>query len=902
MTSCRRARASFVAALLAGLVAVPALVRATPFADVPSNHWAYEAIASLAADGLIDGYPDGSFKGDRPLSRYEMAAIVARVVAKIEAEGARTASKADLDKLQKLMNALKDELDALGVRMTTLEDAVASLDRRTAFAQSLSAHGTLLANGSSRQRLINPQTVAGGGIDNFVNAFETSPSSNNPIDQQNGPQTLLQTDNYVTLAYRIDSNLTVSLPVHIVNYQTNGEFSTASQITVQPDLVVDVARVGAITNLSVREGQLDNLRSSLAGLTYRAPDPLETNPNGYATQPYSRGFEIDGTIGGTTDVQFSFARDDLTLINTQPYVADAGGNLYNNSYFTYVQPAQTAYAQFGPPGSTAGSLGSDTFTSGSAALTSVYLRRKAVAGSVYVSGLTTSAGHVTFDNTGAVVGGAIPGIGVAPAFAYLEGANEVVFIAPLPPGASVTITYVGLGYANQQFERYEAGLRVNHHITGIPNASIGFTAHRLWDETGPVTTSDFGNPYAGLTPSLPGDAYGPVTDLVFGLDFQTPLAPVRGGATRAPTLFGEFATSRYTPNFLTVAPVNDVAGIAGLRFALGTFKGTVQYQAIGINYLDGAPFRYFGNAPPTWANYAGAAFPQFFGFANTLGINRTFDASINQTAPGHSTTATSPALTFLYPVFNPFVASGPYFYSAFAPNTQGVTFAFGAPIALGALTVDAHVNGAHLTEVQANANATSTFGPQFATGTRATWDQIVASGTFGVPLFGRRATLDISGTFEHLARNDRSAYAYVPTDPATGAYDTAALADFVAAGGRVNAAGRITATGSSSAVYYPNYINLFHNVLAAGLAWPVARDLTLATRISDQTYYGSYGTTLSNNIGGTKEQLDLDLTYTVPKTSDTVGLGYRISSYKDVVLPSYNFVQSQENVNFSFHF
>ena len=103
-------------------------------------------------------------------------------------------------------------------------------------------------------------------------------------------------------------------------------------------------------------------------------------------------------------------------------------------------------------------------------------------------------------------------------------------------------------------------------------------------------------------------------------------------------------------------------------------------------------------------------------------------------------------------------------------------------------------------------------------------------------------------------------------------------------------------------MYYPNYANMTHTVISAGLAWPVARDLTLSTRISDQKYVGAYGTTLSNNIGGTKDQLDLDLTYTVPNTTSSVGLGYRVSSYKDVVLPSYNFVQSQEDVNFRFHF
>src|SRR5580704_19793634 len=77
---------------------------ATPFSDVPANHWAYQYIQSLAADGIIDGYPDGTFKGDRPLTRYEMAVVVARAVAKLQ-ENQSGVSKDDLEKLQKLIDA-----------------------------------------------------------------------------------------------------------------------------------------------------------------------------------------------------------------------------------------------------------------------------------------------------------------------------------------------------------------------------------------------------------------------------------------------------------------------------------------------------------------------------------------------------------------------------------------------------------------------------------------------------------------------------------------------------------------------------------------------------------------------------------------------------------------------------
>jgi hypothetical protein len=164
-----RARGVVVLALTV-VLAAPASARATPFADVPPDHWAGEAIQTLAADGVIDGYPDGGFKGDRPISRDEMAAIVARVVAKIDAEGAQTATGADLDTLQTSVRALSDELDVLGVRVTTLEDQAGVRDRRTALAPALSMNATLPAADTSRPHLANPTILtltADGLIDGY---------------------------------------------------------------------------------------------------------------------------------------------------------------------------------------------------------------------------------------------------------------------------------------------------------------------------------------------------------------------------------------------------------------------------------------------------------------------------------------------------------------------------------------------------------------------------------------------------------------------------------------------------------------------------------------------------------------------------------------------------------------
>jgi len=90
---------------------------ANPFSDVPRGHWAYSAVSKLAAEGIIDGMGDGTFKGDKTLTRYEMATFVARAMTK-EAK-ATPDQRATIDKLA---NEYKEELKGLGVRVQRLED------------------------------------------------------------------------------------------------------------------------------------------------------------------------------------------------------------------------------------------------------------------------------------------------------------------------------------------------------------------------------------------------------------------------------------------------------------------------------------------------------------------------------------------------------------------------------------------------------------------------------------------------------------------------------------------------------------------------------------------------------------------------------------------------------------
>jgi len=90
--------ASALAALTLS-IASPAFA-ATPnvaFTDVPAKHWSYDAVTYLAKAGIIDGYSDSTFRGDKTMTRYEMSQIVYKAMQ--NQNKANIAQKALIDKL-----------------------------------------------------------------------------------------------------------------------------------------------------------------------------------------------------------------------------------------------------------------------------------------------------------------------------------------------------------------------------------------------------------------------------------------------------------------------------------------------------------------------------------------------------------------------------------------------------------------------------------------------------------------------------------------------------------------------------------------------------------------------------------------------------------------------------------
>ncbi|MFH1452583.1 MAG: S-layer homology domain-containing protein [Armatimonadota bacterium] len=167
-------KASWIVAIVLVLAFTMQVSAAPLFPDVPANHWGRDAVAQLAAKGIIEGYPDGTFKGDRHATRWEMAVALARLLAKCEQMWSTFATKEDLEALKQLVSQLRDELDALGVRVTNLEDNLAKVTKRVWDLEKIRFYGSIdtiaVTQGFQAQAAADPWGLGTGSMYNIHNA------------------------------------------------------------------------------------------------------------------------------------------------------------------------------------------------------------------------------------------------------------------------------------------------------------------------------------------------------------------------------------------------------------------------------------------------------------------------------------------------------------------------------------------------------------------------------------------------------------------------------------------------------------------------------------------------------------------------------------------------------------
>lgn len=193
---------AFLKAAIASCFACAAVTvsAANPFTDVSADDWAYQAVASLSDEGVIDGYPDGTFRGDQHVTRYEIAQIVARLMAKED-----TLNASQKETLAKLSSQYANELKDLGVRIAELEKKrgatdlitelrVQSIDRYdNVFKGNVQKHNEL----STRVRLntitpVNDRVHLYGQIETILDMNGKESYDVNRIDPKDKTQTKIR--------------------------------------------------------------------------------------------------------------------------------------------------------------------------------------------------------------------------------------------------------------------------------------------------------------------------------------------------------------------------------------------------------------------------------------------------------------------------------------------------------------------------------------------------------------------------------------------------------------------------------------------------------------------------------------------------------------------------------------
>ena len=125
---------------------------ANPFSDVTPDSWAYQAVSQLAEAGIVNGYPDGTFKGQNNITRYEMAQMIAKAMANQDRTNAEQQAM-----INRLADEFSNELNNLGVRVARLEDRVGNVkvtgDVRLRYLGSQEKDGKFVNDGTNMRGL-----------------------------------------------------------------------------------------------------------------------------------------------------------------------------------------------------------------------------------------------------------------------------------------------------------------------------------------------------------------------------------------------------------------------------------------------------------------------------------------------------------------------------------------------------------------------------------------------------------------------------------------------------------------------------------------------------------------------------------------------------------------------------
>ncbi len=314
--------------VMGGLTAHTAHAQAAPFLDTPTNHWAYEAVQNLAAKHIIIGYPDGTYGGKRPMTRYEFAVAIDRLLRTLNDMNSATPppgtppanalTQDELNQVQALIDKFRPELDTIQANLKDAQDNIDALRADVLDAKALANKAQATADnsygvGSSRKFQISgyvqaryqsaasgqgalnrfPQGVAGGG-----GAYNGNYLSGNNKDTFDIRRARLKFTGQVT------NNTKYGVQIDASGAVTAGA-NANQQVTTREAYVAYTGGNGdPAKNLTATAGLFANPFGYIlpvSSATYLTPErPLAFSESGagiWTNQDYDKGIQLSYNVG-----------------------------------------------------------------------------------------------------------------------------------------------------------------------------------------------------------------------------------------------------------------------------------------------------------------------------------------------------------------------------------------------------------------------------------------------------------------------------------------------------------------------------------------------------------------------------------------------------------------------------
>lgn len=287
-----------------------------PFADVSPTSWAYRAVLQLRADGLIEGYPDGYFHGNRTLTRYEMAVLTQRAVDKLESDmtDASKATKVNSDDIalvRKLLDAYGSDLAAVKKQLAATE---AQSNKNAAELKRANVHVSIFA----RPGLFGERSSV---VDGFGKSAKTGPALYGTTFAVQGNGAALSNANL-----RQDGSTTHGTGYQFVRFGIDGELSDQLSYETEFENVLTYDSIASTSNANN-----NFVRLNTASLKYATPTGWTFTGGRFLAENSPLGLLYDDYFNG---LEAGYAHDRYSANLGYSFNAAGGTNAANYSALT----------------------------------------------------------------------------------------------------------------------------------------------------------------------------------------------------------------------------------------------------------------------------------------------------------------------------------------------------------------------------------------------------------------------------------------------------------------------------------------------------------------------------------------------------------------------------------------